>query len=76
MSDQEVQRLRAAGRALLQSRLRFLPKPSGLRPIVNMRYVVGAGTSRRDKKVTASGSLFKQCVGHSLEATWGGRGAS
>ncbi|XP_032965770.1 telomerase reverse transcriptase isoform X2 [Rhinolophus ferrumequinum] len=63
VSDKEVQRLRAAGPALLQSRLRFLPKPSGLRPIVNMRYVVGAGTLRKDKKVQHVTSQIKTLFG-------------
>lgn len=60
LSDDEVQQLREARPALLQSRLRFLPKPSGLRPIVNMHYVVGGGTLRRDKKVTTFVSFSKQ----------------
>ncbi|KAM5260059.1 telomerase reverse transcriptase isoform 2-T2 [Hipposideros larvatus] len=51
LSDDEVQQLREARPALLQSRLRFLPKPSGLRPIVNMHHVAGGRTWRRDKKV-------------------------
>ncbi|XP_034513001.1 telomerase reverse transcriptase [Ailuropoda melanoleuca] len=51
LSAAEVRRHHEARGTLLTSRLRFLPKPSGLRPIVNMDYVVGARTFRRDKKV-------------------------
>ncbi|XP_054434195.1 telomerase reverse transcriptase [Pteronotus mesoamericanus] len=51
LSAAEVKRHQEARPALLMSRLRFLPKPSGLRPIVNMDYVLGARAFRRDKKV-------------------------
>uniref|UniRef100_A0A8C9JDS3 Telomerase reverse transcriptase n=1 Tax=Panthera tigris altaica TaxID=74533 RepID=A0A8C9JDS3_PANTA len=51
LSEAEVRRHREARPTLLTSKLRFLPKPSGLRPIVNMDYVVGARTFHRDKKV-------------------------
>ncbi|KAM7147543.1 telomerase reverse transcriptase [Molossus nigricans] len=51
LSAAEVKRHQEAKPALLMSRLRFLPKPNGLRPIVNMDYVVGARTFHRDKKV-------------------------
>ncbi|XP_034854683.1 telomerase reverse transcriptase [Mirounga angustirostris] len=51
LSAADVRRHQEARAALLTSRLRFLPKPSGLRPIVNMDYVLGARTFRRDKKV-------------------------
>ncbi|XP_027945813.1 telomerase reverse transcriptase isoform X3 [Eumetopias jubatus] len=51
LSAADVRRHHEARAALLTSRLRFLPKPSGLRPIVNMDYVLGARTFRRDKKV-------------------------
>ncbi|XP_008160037.2 telomerase reverse transcriptase isoform X1 [Eptesicus fuscus] len=51
LSAAEVKRHREARPALLMSRLRFLPKPRGLRPIVNMDYVVGARTFHGDKKV-------------------------
>ncbi|XP_015418603.1 PREDICTED: telomerase reverse transcriptase [Myotis davidii] len=51
LSVAEVKRYQEARPALLTSRLRFLPKPSGLRPIVNMDYVVGARTFHGDKKV-------------------------
>ncbi|XP_016067684.1 PREDICTED: telomerase reverse transcriptase [Miniopterus natalensis] len=51
LSAAEVKRHQETRPALLMSRLRFLPKPSGLRPIVNMDYVVGARTFHRDKKV-------------------------
>lgn len=44
--------LQEARPALLLSKLRFVPKPGGLRPIVNMGYVLGARTVCRDKKVT------------------------
>lgn len=44
--------LQEARPAPLLSRLRFVPKPGGLRPIVNMGYVLGTRTICRDKKVT------------------------
>lgn len=56
----EVKRHQEARPALLTSKLRFLPKPSGLRPIVNMDYVVGTRTFHGDKKVTTFVSFFKQ----------------
>lgn len=59
LSAAEVKRHQEARPALLTSRLRFLPKPSGLRPIVIMDYVVGARASRRDKKVTTFVSFLK-----------------
>ncbi|KAM8819529.1 telomerase reverse transcriptase [Rhynchonycteris naso] len=51
LSAAEVKQHQEARPTLLMSRLRFLPKPNGLRPIVNMDYVVGARTFCRDKKV-------------------------
>lgn len=60
LSAAEVKRHREARPALLVSRLRFLPKPRGLRPIVNMDYVVGARKFHGDKKVTTFVSFFKQ----------------
>lgn len=51
LSEAEVRHLQEARPALLRSRLRFLPKPRGLRPIVNMDYIVGARTFCRNKKV-------------------------
>ena len=60
LSEAEVRRHREARPTLLTSKLRFLPKPSGLRPIVNMDYVVGARTFRRDKKVIAIVSLLSK----------------
>ena len=62
LSAAEVKRHQEARPTLLMSRLRFLPKPSGLRPIVNMDYVVGAKAFRRGKKVTTFDSFFKQTV--------------
>ncbi|KAM5328659.1 telomerase reverse transcriptase isoform 3-T4 [Glossophaga mutica] len=59
LSAAEVKRHQEARPALLMSRLRFLPKPSGLRPIVNMDYVVGARAFRRDKKVQHLSSKVK-----------------
>ncbi|XP_012519176.1 PREDICTED: telomerase reverse transcriptase isoform X2 [Propithecus coquereli] len=47
LSGAELRQRREAGPALPTSRLRFIPKPSGLRPIVNMDYVMGARTFRR-----------------------------
>ncbi|KAF6127658.1 telomerase reverse transcriptase [Phyllostomus discolor] len=59
LSAAEVKRHQDARPALLMSRLRFLPKPSGLRPIVNMDYIVGARAFRRDKKVQHLSSKVK-----------------
>ncbi|EPY89918.1 hypothetical protein CB1_000069005 [Camelus ferus] len=59
LSEAEVKRHQEARHALLTSRLRFLPKPSGLRPIVNMDYVAGARTAPRDKKVQHLSSRVK-----------------
>lgn len=63
LSAADVRRHQEARVALLTSRLRFLPKPSGLRPIVNMDYVLGARTFRRDKKVSAVVSFLGQVHG-------------
>ncbi|XP_059029557.1 telomerase reverse transcriptase isoform X1 [Mustela lutreola] len=51
LSAAEVRRQHEARATLLTSRLRFLPKPGGLRPIVNMDYVAGARALCRDKKI-------------------------
>uniref|UniRef100_A0A8C7CE57 Telomerase reverse transcriptase n=1 Tax=Neovison vison TaxID=452646 RepID=A0A8C7CE57_NEOVI len=51
LSAAEVRSQREARATLLTSRLRFLPKPGGLRPIVNMDYVAGARALCRDKKI-------------------------
>ncbi|XP_036993198.2 telomerase reverse transcriptase isoform X2 [Artibeus jamaicensis] len=59
LSAAEVRRHQDARPAVLMSRLRFLPKPGGLRPIVNMDYVVGARAFRRDKKVQHLSSKVK-----------------
>ncbi|XP_049717117.1 telomerase reverse transcriptase [Elephas maximus indicus] len=50
LSEAEVQRRQQTKPSLLTSKLRFVPKAHGLRPIVNMDYVVGARTFRREKK--------------------------
>ncbi|XP_069348380.1 telomerase reverse transcriptase isoform X1 [Eulemur rufifrons] len=47
LSGEELRQRRDTGPALPTSKLRFIPKPSGLRPIVNMDYIVGARTFRR-----------------------------
>lgn len=60
LSAAEVRRQREARATLLTSRLRFLPKPGGLRPIVNMDYVAGARALCRDKKVSAAVSFLSQ----------------
>ncbi|XP_045855832.1 telomerase reverse transcriptase isoform X2 [Meles meles] len=60
LSAAEVRRQREARATLLTSRLRFLPKPSGLRPIVNMDYVAGARTLCRDKKTQHLSSRVKE----------------
>lgn len=59
LSEADVRRLQEDRPALPTSKLRFVPKPSGLRPIVNMGDVVGAGKSHRDRKVTAC-AAFRQ----------------
>ncbi|XP_058420373.1 telomerase reverse transcriptase isoform X2 [Diceros bicornis minor] len=63
LSEAEVRRHQEARPALLMSRLRFVPKPSGLRPIVNMDYVVGARTFHRDKKAQHLISKVKTLFG-------------
>ncbi|XP_008562267.1 PREDICTED: telomerase reverse transcriptase-like, partial [Galeopterus variegatus] len=50
LSAAEVRQRRGASPTLLTSKLRFIPKPNGLRPIVNMDYIVGARTFHREKK--------------------------
>ncbi|XP_047411970.1 telomerase reverse transcriptase [Sciurus carolinensis] len=50
LSEAEVRQHQGARLALPTSRLRFLPKPSGLRPIVSVDGVVGARALRREKK--------------------------
>lgn len=37
-------------------RLRFIPKPNGLRPIVNMSFSMGTRAFGKEKQVTALGS--------------------
>ncbi|XP_023590586.1 telomerase reverse transcriptase [Trichechus manatus latirostris] len=59
LSEEEVQRCQQAKPSLLTSKLRFVPKPQGLRPIVNMDYVVGARTFRREKKAQHFTSQMK-----------------
>ncbi|KAM6224389.1 telomerase reverse transcriptase [Rhynchocyon petersi] len=59
LSEAEVQRRRQAKPSLLTSKLRFVPKPQGLRPIVNMDYVVGARTFCREKKTQHFTSQMK-----------------
>uniref|UniRef100_A0A2K5RDW0 Telomerase reverse transcriptase n=1 Tax=Cebus imitator TaxID=2715852 RepID=A0A2K5RDW0_CEBIM len=59
LSDAEVRRRQEARPALPTSRLRFIPKPDGLRPIVNMDYVVGARTFRREKRAERPTSRVK-----------------
>ncbi|XP_076965524.1 telomerase reverse transcriptase isoform X2 [Callospermophilus lateralis] len=50
LSEAEVRQHQGARPALPTSRLRFVPKPNGLRPIVSMDCVVGARALRREKK--------------------------
>lgn len=59
LSEAEIRRRREARPAVLTSKLRFVPKPDGLRPIVNMANVVRARTGPGDKKVTA-GVVFRR----------------
>ncbi|XP_036871407.2 telomerase reverse transcriptase isoform X5 [Manis javanica] len=63
LSEEEMRQHQEARPALLMSKLRFLPKPSGLRPIVNMDYVMGARTFHRDKKVQHLTSQAKTLFG-------------
>lgn len=39
-------------------RLRFIPKPNGLRPIVNMSYSMGTRAFGRKKQVTGLGPVL------------------
>ncbi|KAM5264430.1 telomerase reverse transcriptase [Ctenodactylus gundi] len=52
LSAAEVQQHREARPALPTSRLRFVPKPSGLRPIVNMDSMVATEAPHGERKVT------------------------
>lgn len=58
-TEAEVRQHQEARPALLTSRLRFVPKPGGLRPIVNVGCVEGAPAPPRDKKVAARVALGK-----------------
>ncbi|XP_027626121.1 telomerase reverse transcriptase, partial [Tupaia chinensis] len=49
LSGTELRRLQEARPSLPTWRLRFIPKPRGLRPIVSMGHMLGARTSRREK---------------------------
>ncbi|ELR57435.1 Telomerase reverse transcriptase, partial [Bos mutus] len=59
LSEAEVRQHQEARPALLTSRLRFVPKPGGLRPIVNVGCVEGAPAPPRDKKVQHLSSRVK-----------------
>ncbi|XP_042551185.1 telomerase reverse transcriptase [Dipodomys spectabilis] len=50
LSGSEVRQHQVARPALPTSRLRFIPKPCGLRPIVNMDYIVGPRAVCREQK--------------------------
>nr|XP_040127883.1 telomerase reverse transcriptase isoform X9 [Ictidomys tridecemlineatus] len=50
LSEAEVRQHQGTRPALPTSRLRFVPKPNGLRPIVSMDCVVGTRPLRREKK--------------------------
>ncbi|XP_012869282.1 PREDICTED: telomerase reverse transcriptase [Dipodomys ordii] len=50
LSGAEVRQHQVARPALPTSRLRFIPKPCGLRPIVNMDYIVGPRAVCREQK--------------------------
>ncbi|XP_011385887.1 telomerase reverse transcriptase-like, partial [Pteropus vampyrus] len=63
LSEAEVKLLQEARPAPLLSRLRFVPKPGGLRPIVNMGYVLGTRTICRDKKMQRLTSQVKTLFG-------------
>ncbi|XP_004698159.1 telomerase reverse transcriptase [Echinops telfairi] len=59
LSEAEVRRHQETKPSLLISKLRFVPKRQGLRPIVNMDYVLGARTFRREKKARPVTSQMK-----------------
>ncbi|XP_006872442.1 PREDICTED: telomerase reverse transcriptase isoform X2 [Chrysochloris asiatica] len=59
LSEADIRRRQEAKPSLLASKLRFVPKPQGLRPIVNMDYVLGARTFRREKKAQHCTSQMK-----------------
>ncbi|XP_021573558.1 telomerase reverse transcriptase, partial [Carlito syrichta] len=59
LSEAEVQQRRQAKPAMLTSKLRFIPKPNGLRPVVNMDYVVGARTFCRENRASRFSSRVR-----------------
>ncbi|XP_007949806.1 telomerase reverse transcriptase [Orycteropus afer afer] len=59
LSEAEVRRRQETKPSLPTSKLRFIPKLQGLRPIVNMDYIVGARTFRREKKAQHFTSQMK-----------------
>ncbi|XP_053449439.1 telomerase reverse transcriptase isoform X2 [Nycticebus coucang] len=59
LSGAELRQRQEAGPALPASKLRFIPKPSGLRPIVNMDYIVGTRTSRRETRAQRFSTSIK-----------------
>ncbi|XP_003802062.1 telomerase reverse transcriptase isoform X2 [Otolemur garnettii] len=59
LSGAELRQRREARPALPASKLRFIPKPSGLRPIVNMDYIVGTRTSRRETRAQRFSTSIK-----------------
>lgn len=57
LSREEVRQYQEAWPVTPIYRLRFIPKPSGLRPIVNMGYSVGISVFDKEKQVSALGSF-------------------
>uniref|UniRef100_A0A8C2M0A0 Telomerase reverse transcriptase n=1 Tax=Cricetulus griseus TaxID=10029 RepID=A0A8C2M0A0_CRIGR len=58
LSQEEVRQHQEAWPAMPICRLRFIPKPSGLRPIVNMSYSMGARAFNKGKQA----QHFTQCL--------------
>ncbi|XP_037655297.1 telomerase reverse transcriptase isoform X2 [Choloepus didactylus] len=51
LSPADVRRRQEGRLPVLTAKLRFVPKPNGLRPIANMDFILGARTFRREKKI-------------------------
>lgn len=51
LSKEEIETLQQQKCVPLASKLRFIPKPNGLRPVITLNSVVGAENLRRNKKV-------------------------
>lgn len=58
LSQEEVRHHQDTWLAMPVCRLRFIPKPNGLRPIVNMSYSMGTRAFGRKKQVTGLGPVL------------------